>query len=186
MERDYSTGISESAIFFTGDEIEHTPAFGMPTLFVVGLQDVDQILLHCASERINHVYLGANHSYKPITYSDVAGWDALAAELLQSDLWVTLDLDSRYVEISADLLSMLSEFDRFIPMISVKIPYIQNLNYNACLKIDDKDFRASNPGVWVHYLHDLKDRKVFNDWSKYGNDVIVDNNVTEAKETGNE
>ena len=35
-------------------------------------------------------------------------------------------------------------------MISVLLPYIdQQWNYNACIKIDDKDFKASNPGVWV-------------------------------------
>ena len=58
-------------------------------------------------------------------------------------------------------------------MISVKLPYESLLNYNACLKIDDKDFRASNPGVWVHRVHDLKDPDKFTDWSKYTNDEVI-------------
>jgi hypothetical protein len=29
--------------FFTGKEVEHTPAFGKQTLFVVGVQSVDRI-----------------------------------------------------------------------------------------------------------------------------------------------
>jgi hypothetical protein len=58
-------------------------------------------------------------------------------------------------------------------MISVKLPYIEQLGYNACLKIDDKDFDASNPGVWVHRVHDLKSKSLFTDWSKYTTDEIV-------------
>ena len=55
-------------------------------------------------------------------------------------------------------------------MISVKLPYIQQLGYNAIIKLDDKDFKASNPGVWCHSLHDLMDREKFTDWSKYSLD----------------
>ncbi len=66
------------------------------------------------------------------------------------------------------------EYDTFIPMISVKLPYINQFNYNATLKLDDKDFKATNPGVWSHSLHKLQDRKVFTDWSKYTKDEIID------------
>jgi hypothetical protein len=41
------------------------------------------------------------------------------------------------------------------------------------LKIDDKDFNATNPGVWTHSLHDLKDRNKFTPWSAYSNDTII-------------
>jgi hypothetical protein len=59
-------------------------------------------------------------------------------------------------------------------MISVKLPYIQQLGYNATIKLDDKDFAASNPGVWCHSLHSLTKREgVFTDWSKYTNDEVV-------------
>jgi hypothetical protein len=58
-------------------------------------------------------------------------------------------------------------------MISVKLPYLQLLGYNAIIKLDDKDFAATNPGVWCHQLHDLKDRKVFTDWSKYTQDEVI-------------
>ena len=67
----------------------------------------------------------------------------------------------------------LVEHDRFIPMISVKIPYIKLHNYNTTIKIDDKDFAATNPGVWCHSLHELKNRAVFTDWSKYSQDTII-------------
>ena len=41
------------------------------------------------------------------------------------------------------------------------------------LKIDDKDFKATNPGVWSHSLHDLQDRKKFTPWADYKNDTIL-------------
>ena len=46
-------------------------------------------------------------------------------------------------------------------MISVKLPYIEQLNYNACIKVDDSGFKQPNPGVWVYYANELKDRKKF-------------------------
>jgi len=66
-----------------------------------------------------------------------------------------------------------TEYNRFIPMISVKMPYIDLLGYNACVKIDDKDFDSTNPGVWVHKVHDLKTRDTFTDWSKYTTDTVI-------------
>lgn len=173
MERQYSTGISNEAKFFVGDEIEHTPAYGMRTLFVVGLQDSTDIIIQYTKNRCDHIYLGANQSYKPDNYDEVQKWDDLVANLLQADIWVTLDIDSKFIDISSDLLASACSYDNFIPMLSFKVPYIQNLNYNACVKIDDKGFKATNPGVWVHHLHDLMDRGRFTGWSKYGNDSII-------------
>jgi hypothetical protein len=83
----------------------------------------------------------------------------------------TLDLDVSAVE--GLIEGPLVEYNNFIPMISVKIPYIQQLGYNATIKLDDRDFAATNPGVWCHSLHTLKDRAVFTDWSRYIKDEIV-------------
>ena len=98
-------------------------------------------------------------------------WEKMAFPLLNKKFWVTLDVDTARVE--GLLETGLTEHNRFIPMISAKIPYIDQLGYNACLKIDDKGFDASNPGVWVHRLHDLKEKSVFTDWSKYTTDEII-------------
>jgi hypothetical protein len=86
--------------------------------------------------------------------------------------WCTLDLDVSCVE--GLLESGLTENHNFIPMISVKLPYIQQLGYNATIKLDDKDFAATNPGVWCHSVHALMQRdQVFTDWYKYTKDEIV-------------
>ena len=59
--------------------------------------------------------------------------------------------------------------NKLIPLISVPVPDM-NWNVNTCIKLDDVDFRASNPGVWVHHVHDLKQRSKFTSWDKYTKD----------------
>ena len=67
----------------------------------------------------------------------------------------------------------LNDYSNFIPQIRVPIPYIKLWNYNTMIKIDDKDFNATNPGVWTHSLHELKDLSKFTSWSAYSNDEII-------------
>lgn len=174
MKRAYDQGNDiESVEYFVGTEVEHTPQFGKRTLFVVGIKNPEDIMDMADENGCGHVYLGANMSFNVTdnTESQWAPWEAMAFPLLEKGYWVTLDIDSTQVE--GLLESGLTEHNRFIPMISVKLPYIEQLGYNACLKIDDKDFDASNPGVWVHKVHDLKERSVFTDWSKYTTDTII-------------
>ena len=66
-----------------------------------------------------------------------------------------------------------NEYSNFISQISVKMPHIDQLNYNACIKIDDTDFKATNPGVWVHRVHDLKNTDRFTDWREYTKDKPI-------------
>ena len=173
MNRDYDDGVKDDVIFFTGIEIEHTPAYGKKTLFVVGTQDADKIVELAQKESCDHIYLGANHSFNDASNDAQDAWEKLCLDLLKQDFWVTLDFDVRYYDAILDLLCSLNEHDKFIAQISVKLPYLSNLNYNACIKIDDKDFKATNPGVWVHQVHDLMDRQAFTDWSKYGKDKAI-------------
>ena len=90
---------------------------------------------------------------------------------LESAYLCTLDIDVSCVQ--GLLESCLADNHNFIPMISVKLPYINQLGYNATLKLDDRDFDATNPGVWCHSIHKLQDRSVFTDWSKYTKDQSV-------------
>ena len=54
----------ETANFFIGTEIEHTPAHGKTTLFVVGVQSVADIQNYLDEHHyIEHIYFGANHSF---------------------------------------------------------------------------------------------------------------------------
>ena len=157
--------------FFIGTEVEHTPAYGKKTLFVIGVQDYHDILRIVADQHIEHVYFGANMSFPKIPVNDGAGWapwETMIHSVLEHNILCTLDVDIACVE--GLLESGLTENHNFIPMISAKLPYINQLGYNATLKLDDRDFRATNPGVWCHSLHTLQKRSAFTDWSKYTKD----------------
>jgi len=158
--------------FFTGVEVEHTPAYGLKTLFVVGVQDVDSIAANL--QGCEHIYFGANQSFPKLDINDADGWSSwekMIEYFLKKDYLCTLDIDVQCTE--GLLESGLTESHNFIPMISVKLPYINQLGYNATLKLDDKDFRATNPGVWCHSIHSLKNRRNFTDWSKYTKDSVL-------------
>ena len=179
MHRDYSSGTTHNVDFFIGKEVEHTPAYGMNTLFVVGVRSIDAIqrilddknALLDASKHVRHIFFGANHSYNPNNNAEHKQWEDMILHFLKEDYLCSLDIPINQVEEFND--SGLCENDNFIPQIRVPIPYVSLWNYNTMIKIDDKDFKATNPGVWTHSLHDLKDRSKFTSWDKYKNDEIL-------------
>jgi hypothetical protein len=169
MKRDYTDGVSDNVIFFTGIEIEHTPAFGKKTLFVTGIQSYASIAENL--QGCEHIFFGANHSYNPTTYQEWHDWEEMIEFFLQKDYLCSLDIPLSAVEEFND--GCLNSYNNFIPQIRVPIPYVKLWNYNTMLKIDDKDFNATNPGVWSHSLHKLMDRNNFTDWSQYKNDKVL-------------
>ena len=171
MKRDYSTGIEEYINFFVGTEVEHTPAFGMRTLFVTGVQSDAAIQSRALAYKCKHIFFGANHSFNPKDYNEHKEWEDMIMLFLRSEYLCSLDIPLNQVEEFND--GGLNEWNNFIPQIRVPIPYIKLWNYNTMLKIDDKDFKATNPGVWSHSLHTLMDRSKFTDWAQYKNDEIV-------------
>ncbi len=181
MKRDYAEGTLEDVNFFIGNEVEHTPVFGMRTLFVTGVQN-EQVIEHILNEEnsyidkerhIKHIFFGANHSFNPKydDYQDWKQWEDMIEYFLKQGYWCSLDIPMSAVEQFND--GGLNDYTKFIPQIRVPIPYIKLWNYNTMLKIDDKDFNATNPGVWCHNLRDLMGRDRFTDWDQYGNDEII-------------
>ena len=169
MKRNYTTGEASNVQFFIGKEIEHTPAFGKLTLFVTGLHSVEEIASHL--QGCEHIFFGANHSFNPRTPEEWDAWQDMIQFFLDKDYLCSLDIPLSAVEEFND--GGLNECDNFIPQIRVPIPYIKLWNYNTMLKIDDKDFKATNPGVWSHSLHKLMDRNNFTPWDKYKEDKIL-------------
>jgi len=162
-----------NASIFVGTEVEHTPAYGLKTLFVVGIQSVELIEAAYIAHKCDHIYFGANQSFPAIGTNDSIWtvWENMIHPFLSRGYICTLDIDANQVEGLVE--SGLSERHNFIPMISVKLPYLQQLGYNATIKLDDKDFNATNPGVWCHSLHELQNRDQFTSWSKYTKDEVV-------------
>lgn len=175
MKRDYKTGVQENVIYFVGDEIEKTPAYGLRTLFVTGLQPTYNIEQQIASENkknvIKHIFFGANHSFDPKLPDDWHDWEVMISHFLKLGYTCSLDIPLSAVEEFND--GCLCSYNNFIPQIRIPIPYLSLWNYNTMLKIDDKGFKATNPGVWTHSMHSLTDRNAFTSWSEYGNDEVI-------------
>lgn len=171
MKRNYNTGIHNSVKFFTGIEVEKTPAFEKNTLFVVGLQSIEEIEKMLNNNTIDHIFFGANHSFRVQTPNDWDLWEQMITYFLKKDYWCSLDIPFFYTEEFND--GGLNEYHKFIPQICLSIPYIKLWNYNTMIKLDDKDFNATNPGVWTHSLHELMNKKVFTNWDQYNNDTII-------------
>jgi hypothetical protein len=158
----------ENVRFFRGTEVEHTPAHGKRTLFVVGIQSIDDIAQHL--DGCDHIYFGANMSFPKLDV-DASGWkhwEHMIVPFLKLGYWCTLDIDVSCVEGLCE--GGMPEYSTFIPMISVKLPYIQQLGYHATIKLDDRDFAATNPGVWCHSVHKLMDSRKFTNWTQYTKD----------------
>ena len=171
MKRDYESGVSSTPTMFTGIEVEKTPAYGMQTLFVDGIQDIGTILEYYNKLQCKHIFFGANHSYNPKEADGFDAWDKYILEFVKEGYLCSLDIP---INLAEDFLeSGLTEYDNFIPQLRIPLPYVKQWNYNTMLKIDDKDFKATNPGVWCHSLHDLLDRNKFTDWTKYGLDKVI-------------
>lgn len=174
MKRDYETGTADNIRFFTGIEVEKTPVFGKKTLFVTGLNDPSIIRDQLGEEE--HIFFGANHSFDPASENHSADyyeeWEKMIQPFLKEGYWCSLDIPINAAE--EFLEGPLVEYEHFIPQLRVPIPYVKQWNYNTMLKIDDKGFEATNPGVWCHSLHDLMDRSKFTDWNDYKDDKILD------------
>lgn len=177
MERDYKNGSASDVTFFIGREIEKTPAYGKKTVFVVGVQAIETIEKILAdsytqiSEPVQHIFFGANHSYNPHTYADYESWEKMITHFLKKDYFCSLDIPLNQVESFHE--GGLCGYNKFIPQIRVPIPYVKLWNYNTMVKIDDRTFNSTNPGIWTHSLHDLMNRSKFTDWSEYKDDEIL-------------
>lgn len=165
-----NTNERQDVVYFTGYEVEHTICHGKLTLFVVGTPPLDEILAKVADTGADHVYFGTSQSYHPST-DNYDLWDRVILGCLDENLWVTLDFDVRYTDIVHE--SGYSEHNRFVPMISVKLPYIGLFNYNATLKLDDTTWGKTNPGVWTHSLYSLMKKENFTHWDQYVEDDPV-------------
>lgn len=164
----------QNTVFFTGIEVERTIAYGTNTLFITGTPKISEIEeeikeLYLDNFKVEHLYFGTNQSYYQIDDYTAGKFRYLIDHYLDhSTYWITLDFDVSEIEKVHN--SRYCRSNRFIPMISVKMPNIQLLNYHATLKLDDTKWGHSNPGVWAHHLQSLLKKDVYTDWSEYKGD----------------
>jgi len=168
----------QNVVYFTGYEVEHTVCHGMKTLFVVGTPPLEEILQQANRDiEIKHIYFGTSQSFNPAhilesnCYDSYKPWDEVIMGCLNTDYWVTLDFDIKHIE--GVLEGGWNEYNKFVPMISCKLPYIRQLNYNATLKLDDLTWGKTNSGVWTHQLHDLMSKDKYTYWDQYTQDTTL-------------
>jgi hypothetical protein len=166
-----NTNERKQVTYFTGYEVEHTVCHGMFTLFVVGTPPLEEILKEAVTHNVRQIYFGTSQSFNPkrISHEEYQAWDDVIIGCLKADYWVTLDFGVEHIE--GILESGYNEYPRFVPMISVKLPYINQLNYNATLKLDDRTWGATNPGVWTHHLPTLMTKETYTHWDQYTQDT---------------
>ena len=143
MKRTYETGIKDDVVFLTGTEVEKTPIRnGYTFCYRCTTREVIQEKL----EDRQHIFLGANHSFEPLNEEEWNKWVRMIKAFLTAGKLCSLDIPINYAE---DFLeSGLTEYENFIPQLRIPLPYVKQWNYNTMLKIDDKGFKATNPGVW--------------------------------------
>ena len=174
MERTYSTGVSSNVKFFTGVEVEHTPAYDMKTLFVTGLQSTSIIQEYLYSSKVKHIFFGANHSFSDRVF--VEEWIEMIECFLKQGYWCSLDIPLELAKYIKE--SNLNNYAKFIPQLRVVIPDVASWNVNTTVKIDDIGFNKTNSGVWVHQLKKLTveddhlndTNSTFTSWKMYRND----------------
>ena len=161
----------QGVVFFTGYEVEHTICYNMFTLFVVGTPPLSDILEQAKQHNVQQIYFGTSQSFNPksITMEEYLPWDEVIKGCLVADYWVALDFGVEHIE--GVLESCYCEYPKFVPMISVKLPYINQLNYNATIKLDDRTWGATNPGVWTHHVQSLLSKDNYTHWGQYTQDT---------------
>ena len=170
MKRDYSDGIKDNAVFFVGKEVEKTATKGMKTLFVVGLQRTSHIVRHAEKNKCKHIYFGANHSFKALVGEEVQSVGQQLKYFLDKGYWVTFDTapTPRF----DDIYKLLSN-KKFTIVYGLRMDNVEKMKGNVVIKIDDTDFKATNPGVWCWSVNDMIDKKHFTEWAEYENDQII-------------
>ena len=163
----------QGVVYFTGYEVEHTICYDMKTLFVVGTPPVSEIISKAHTNNCRNIYFGTSQSFNPkeISQTEYKPWDDVIKGCLDAGFWVSLDFDVKHAE--GVLESGYSEYPKFVPMISVKLPYINQFNYNATLKLDDLTWGATNPGVWTHQLNELMTKDKYTYWDQYTQDTEI-------------
>lgn len=171
MKRDYSIGEKEDITYFIGAEVEKTPALGKKTLFVTGLQRIEEVELLAVKNNCRHIFFGANHSFSMGSKFDLNRWIELIEYFLKKNYLCSLDISIGLVEKFSH--TNLHNYSNFIPQIRVPIPYVEKWNDNTMIKIDDIDFNKTNPGIWTHRLNNLTDNKTFTEWELYKKDEVI-------------
>jgi hypothetical protein len=153
--------------FMVGKEIEKTPAFSKTTLLVQGYKTLDEIYKKAIDNKVEHIYLGANRSFRP-----GHDWGILIGELLNYGFMVTLDyLVNHHNELAISLPINVWKHKCFVPIVTVDITNLCGLSENLTVKVDDLGFVSE--GIWCINCKYIANSEQFTGWDEYAEDKIV-------------
>lgn len=178
MDRDYKTGKSDSVGVFSGLEVEHTPAIGKQTLFLAR-NDLffDEIVELAEKVKAEAIYFGANRTFM----HNIVNQPQQIKRLLRKGYWCTIDYQhSIHTEVKERFKDIWNE-EKFIPFCSVIFPKSEG-DDNLCIKVDDTDFDATNPGVWTMSMDHFKQSAGFTSWTEYQQDEPIEEKNIVKKE----
>ena len=153
--------------YFTGLEVENTPAKGLQTLFVIGEQDPAETLTQYKQQNCKHIFFGADHSFT--NKSDATKWMLMIAHSLNHNILCSLDIPPAQIEAVNDILKH-SNYPNFIAQIRLELNAFNS--HKTCIKLDDK-LGADSGGVWTHTVDSLKTQDAHTQWSAYEQDETV-------------
>jgi len=162
MKRPYKDGEHADVVYYVGVNVERTLAYGQRTLFLNEMRPFQMVI---------DIYIGANSTFKPKTSEQWSEYDVLVEGLTTAGFMVTME--HNLTQSSWFLESCFADNNMVIPVLAVEIPFISQYGNNSCLKITDKGFGETNPGVWVHSYNDITKTDAFTHWSKYKDDLPV-------------
>lgn len=151
----------EDADFSLGRENRNTPAQGMQTLTLpqaYQFRTIDSI----KPEHCKHLCFGPVP--KDISKTDIVKWLATVRLYLDAGNWCTLEISTSHWDTVQE--SVLVNYPRFILLVKLPLANIDKVGYNACIVIDDPRPEGSNGGVWIHELHNLRQRQYFTSWDE--------------------
>ena len=170
MLRDYKTGVSEEVGVFSGKEVEHTPAFGLQTLFLARNDlTYDKIKELCVKVNAEAIYFGANRCF----VNNLASIPVQINRLLNDGYYVTIDYQYKIHDEVKKNYSHVWNNEKFIPFCSIIFENSEEDN-NLCIKVDDVDFNKTNPGVWTMTMNEFKQSSGFTSWNDYKQDEPIE------------
>lgn len=172
MLRDYKTGVKEDVKVFSGKEIEHTPAYGLQTLFLARNDlTYEQVKDLCVEVNAEAVYYGANRTF----LNNIANQPLQINRLLNDGYYVTIDYQYKLHDEVKKRYSAVWQHEKFIPFCSIIFENSEE-DTKMCFKIDDVDFNKTNKGVWAMSMQDFKSKAGYTEWEQYKQDQPIEEN----------
>ena len=171
MKRKYQDGEHNDVVYYIGTNVEKTLAYGMKTLFLTQIRPPKMVADIAEDRECTHVYIGPGGTFRPSTKEHWQQYDEIVEYLTEHDYMVSIE--HNLTQSQWFLESGYAENNMVIPVLSVAVPFIAQYGNNACLKIYDKGFNETNPGVWVHSYNDITKTEAFTHWNEYRDDLPV-------------